>query len=225
MTDQSTPSLAARIFPDLPSEANKPTGPSMITPGSHEDQLRRAGQQPQVPLSQAPQSPAHQGQAPQQPQGEQPQQPTFKPSALNASGLSQENYAAEVKQLVGETSDLSDPMTASFVNHAHEQGLSPEQAQKAMAWYEAQAAAHAEQNIAAVRAMPDADIHISAAREVLKSAADPEIMEWLETSGMGNSPQMIRLLSNIRGEMNKLRSQLLNSLRGGNYSPAIFPKR
>jgi hypothetical protein len=123
-------------------------------------------------------------------------------------GLPQDLKEYEVKFQEGVTLDKQ--FSEEFKETAHKAGILPRQAQALADWF-SQANAQAEQKLQAefkssqekqINALKEEwgqafDLKIEKARQVLREASNPELVEYLETSGLGNDAKLIKLLANV----------------------------
>ncbi len=202
MTDQTpTLSLAERLFPNQGKDSSPS---SSFGQGTAEAQLAQAvGEGKSLDTS----------------------TPAADPASLPANSLDPSFLAADTAKALGvELTDEFKSNIAAFHPVAAELKLTGEQVAKLSAWRDAQNTAYWEKqsqaDIEAVKAIPDYQVHVDAARAALKSYGDEEVMAWLDESGVGNSPHLIRVLSKMQASLTELRGQLNRAL-----TPSLFPKR
>lgn len=144
--------------------------------------------------------------------------PPPSPTNLPASSLDPSFLASDTAKALGvEVTDEFKESIKEFHPVAAELKLTGDQVAKLSKWQDAQSTAYwekqAQADIQAVKAMPDYEAHVAAARAALKSYGDEELSAFLDESGVGNSPHLIRLLSKMQASITQLRSVVSQNLQ------------
>lgn len=121
----------------------------------------------------------------------------------------------------------------NFKETAHKSGVLPKQAQQLIDWFtdvslesgkkfeETQKAAYEKEISGLKEEWGNAfDLKLSQAKKVLSTYADKEMLEYLDSSGLGNNTKLVRLLSKIGQEVFKEDSEKGG---GAGFSEALSP--
>ena len=146
-------------------------------------------------------------------------------------GLPKDIKDYEIK--LAESASIDQEFTDSFRAAAHKAGVLPQQAQKLADWF-SEVNAKAETDIAnEQKAQHEADIaalknewgaafdkNLRYAGQVIRENADPEMVKYLDESGLGNDVRLIKLLSSVAQKYMK-EDQAIGGAQGmaGTLSP------
>lgn len=134
---------------------------------------------------------------------------------------------------------VDDGFLKELIPIAHKSGVLPAQLEKILSWYEEKAGASATAHKAQVEVQTKEqlgglqkewgkayDQKLGYAKHLLKEKGDPTLMNWLEQTGAGNSPEVIKFLAKLGEDLYK-EDNIVNGVPAGKnlYSPSEAMKQ